>query len=169
MNKLASRLIKPEVTQQLNEEKYSFSALNVSQENQRDDQNIHIGLFTKSLLKQLLEENIEDRKADVFFDSATEYKYCVKWLPLDDDFYKNCTFVDYAKRQSIDFQQIVSIIECFPTLNAKFNNDPPQLDACLEEFMIFSGLTDDNIPSHAWNDAKIEVKPDKVFHRMYIN
>ena len=43
-----------------------------------------------------------------------------------------------------------------------------QLDACLEEFMIFQGLTDENIPSHTWNDAKVDVKPDKVCHRMDI-
>ena len=37
MNKLASRFVKPEAIQQINEEKKSFSALNVSRENQRDD------------------------------------------------------------------------------------------------------------------------------------
>ena len=152
MNKLASPFVKPEVIQQLNKEKKSFSALNVSQQNQRDDQNIHIGLLTKSLLKKLLQGDIDDRKALVFFDSAqkfyeTAYKYCVKWLPLDNVFYKNCTFVDFEKHQSIDFEQIVSIIGCFPTLNAKFYNDPCQLDACLEE-LIFLGLTD-KISSHA--------------------
>ena len=135
--------------------------------------NIHVGLLTNSLLKKLLEEDIDDRKAVAFFDSArkfyeTAYKYCVKWFPLDDVFYKNCTFVDFAKRQSIDFEQIVSVIECFPTLKAKLHNDPRQLDACLEEFMIFQGLTDENIPFVAWNDAKVDVKPDKVFHRMDI-
>ena len=34
--------------------------------------------------------------------------------------------------------------------------------------MIFQGLTDENIPSHTWNDAKVDVKPDKVYHRMDI-
>ena len=130
-------------------------------------------MLTKSLLKKLLEEGTDNRKADVFFDSArkfyeTAYKYCVKWLRLDNVFYKNCTFVDFAKCQSIDFVQIVSAIECFPTLNAKLHNDPRQLDTCLEEFMVFQGLTDENIPSHAWNDAKVDVTPDKVFHHMDI-
>ena len=109
--------------------KKPFLAFNMSQENQRDDQNIHISLLTKSLLKKLLAEDINDRKADVFFDSArkffeTAYKYCVNWLPLDNVFYKNCTFVDFAKRQFIDFEQIVSVIERFPALNAKLHNDP---------------------------------------------
>ena len=108
----------------------------------RYTENNHIGLLTKSLLKKLLEEDIDDRKAGVFFDSfckfyETAYKFCIKWLPLDDVFYKNCTFVDFANRQSIDFEQIVSVIECFPTLNAKLHNEPHQLEACLEEFMIF--------------------------------
>ena len=93
MNKLASRFVKPEVIQQLNEGKKSFLALNVSRENTRDDQNIHSRLLIKSLLKKLLEEDIGDRKTGVFFDSAREfyktaYKYCVKWLPLDDGFLK---------------------------------------------------------------------------------
>ena len=129
-------------------------------------------MLTKSLLKKLLEEDIDDRKAVVFFDSdrkfyETAHKYCVKRLPLD-VFYKNCTFVDFVKRQSIDFGQIVSVIECFPTLNAELHNDPRQIDTCLEEFMIFQSLTDQNIPSHALNDAKVDVKPHKVFHRMDI-
>ena len=34
--------------------------------------------------------------------------------------------------------------------------------------MIFQGLTDENIPYHAWNDVKVDVKPDKVFHCMDI-
>ena len=34
--------------------------------------------------------------------------------------------------------------------------------------MNIQGLTDKNIPFHAWNDAKVDVKPDKVFHRMDI-
>ena len=96
-------------------------------------------------MKKLLEEDTDDRKADVFFDSArtfyeTTYKYCVKWLPLDNVFYKNCTFVDFPKCQSIDFEQILSVIECFPTSHATLHNNPHQLDACLEEFMIFQGL-----------------------------
>ena len=112
MNRLASWFVKPEVIEQLNEEKKYFLALSMSRENTRDDQNIQSSLLTKSLLKKLLEEDIGDRKAGVFFDSARElyetaYKYCIKWLPLDDGFYKNCTFADFAKHQSIDFEQIV--------------------------------------------------------------
>ena len=45
----------------------------MSRENQRDGQNIHIGLLKKSLLKKLLEEDIDDIKADVFFDSAGKF------------------------------------------------------------------------------------------------
>ena len=112
MNRLASRFVKPEVIEQLNEEKKYFLALSVSRENTRYDQNIQSSLLTKSLLKKLLEEDIGDRKAGVFFGSTCElyetaYKYCIKWLPLDDGFYKNCTFADFAKHQSIDFEQIV--------------------------------------------------------------
>ena len=111
-------------------------------------------MLTKSILKKLLEEDLDNRKADVFFNSTrkfyeTAYKYCVKCFPLDDIFSKNCTFVHFAKRQSIDFEQIASAIECFPTLNAILHNDPHQLDACLEEFMTFQGFTDENIPCHA--------------------
>ena len=102
------------------------------------------------------------RLSESFNDSMNE----VYLFPLDNVFYKNCTFVDFEKRQSINFEQIVSIIGCFPILNAKFHNNPCQLDACLEE-LIFLGLTD-KISSHAWNDAKVDVKPGKVFHCMDI-
>ena len=59
MNKLASQFVKPEVIQQINEEKKSFLALNVSRENQREGQNIHIHLLTKLLLKKLLQKDIK--------------------------------------------------------------------------------------------------------------
>ena len=49
------------------------------------------------------------------------------------------------------------------------HSDRHQLNTSLDEFMIFQGLlTDENIPSHASNGAKVDIKPDKVFHRMDI-
>ena len=63
MNKLASQFVKPEVIQQINEEKKSFLALNVSRENQREGQNIHI---------QLLQKDIDNKKA-VSFDIAHKF------------------------------------------------------------------------------------------------
>ena len=48
------------------------------------------------------------------------------------------------------------------------HNDRHQRNTSLDKFMIFQGLTDENIPSHASNGAKVDIKPDKVFHRMDI-
>ena len=48
------------------------------------------------------------------------------------------------------------------------HNDRHQRNTSLDEFMIFQGLTDENIPSHASNGAKVDIKPDKVFHHMDI-
>ena len=72
MNKLASQFVKREVIQQINEEKKSFLALNVSRENQREGQNIHIHLLTKLLLKKLLQKDIDNKKA-VSFDIARKF------------------------------------------------------------------------------------------------
>ena len=48
------------------------------------------------------------------------------------------------------------------------HSDRHQINTSLDEFMIFQGLTDENIPSQTSNGAKVDIKPDKVFHRMDI-
>ena len=94
MNKLASRFIKPEIIQENKNQGKSFAKLDISWENQKDDNDLGIGMITKRTLRQLFENGDISKKAlDKFFDGARAffskaYEYCVKWLPLEDPLLK---------------------------------------------------------------------------------
>ena len=55
MNNSAARFIKPTVIHDLQQDKKSFSALDVSLLTQTDDANLYIGLVTKLKLRKLME------------------------------------------------------------------------------------------------------------------
>lgn len=55
MNNSAARFIKPTVIQDLQQDKKSFSALDVSLLTLKDDVNLYIGLVTKLKLRKLME------------------------------------------------------------------------------------------------------------------
>ena len=151
-----------------------FSSLDVSLFNQKDDIDLHIGLVTKSKLRKWIEEDIGNIQVDFFYNSMREfyktaYMYCVKWLPLDNVLYKNCTFLDFSKKSSAGFHQVMSIVEGFPTWNKELCSGPQHLDACEEQFMMYQGLSKENIPENIWNEAKVEISTtEKDFYRMDI-
>ena len=66
MNKLASRFIKSEVIQALNESKQSFYELDVSLNGQKPDQELFIGHAAKQKLTELLIEGISDSELNNF-------------------------------------------------------------------------------------------------------
>ena len=100
-NKLLSRFVKPEVIQIHKEENISFPSLPLSFSDQKYDINLGIGFLTRRQIQKLLNEgDITEARVDVFYDGVrqffvTTYKYCVKWLPLDDPFIKSYIFVDF--------------------------------------------------------------------------
>ena len=104
MNKLASKFVKPDVIQQLKQQRSSFIKLSISLENQKSDPDLTAGIFTKALLAKLLDDgNILENSSDCFYDDVrafyeTAYEYCVKWLLADDTLYKNCRFLDFFKK-----------------------------------------------------------------------
>lgn len=55
MNKLAARFVKPTNILDLQQDKKSFSALDVSLLTLKDDVNLYIGLVTKLKLRKLME------------------------------------------------------------------------------------------------------------------
>lgn len=66
MNKLASRFIKSEVIQALNESKQSFYELDVSLNGQKPDQELFIANAAKQKLTELLIEGISDSELNCF-------------------------------------------------------------------------------------------------------
>ena len=57
MNKLAPKFIKPDVIQQVKDEKLSFSKLDTSLANQKDDVDLTFGNITKPELRRALDED----------------------------------------------------------------------------------------------------------------
>ena len=85
MNKLAARFIRPTVIQDLQKDKNSFSTVDVSLFNQKDDMDLHIGLVAKQKLRKLMEEDIGNPQVELFYNNECEfyktaYMYWVKWL-----------------------------------------------------------------------------------------
>ena len=74
--------------------------------------------------------------------------YCVKWLPLDNVIYKNCISLDFPKKYSASFDQVMLIVEAFLSWNKELCSDPQHLDECKEEFIMHHGLTKANIPEN---------------------
>ena len=71
MNKLAARFIKPEVIQEIKNEKKSFEKLDISLQNQKDNNDLGIGILIKRKVKQLLENrDISQEAFDKFFDGT---------------------------------------------------------------------------------------------------
>ena len=97
MNKLASKFIKPNVIQELKNDKKLFFKLDILLECQRNDNSLFIGFITKQTLKKLLKDEISPREADRFFDGVcalVAYEYCTKVLPLNNNLLKICRFIE---------------------------------------------------------------------------
>ena len=113
MNKVASKFAKPNTICTPKEANKSFSELYISIENQKEGKNLFIGLTTKSKLNDHIKSGEEERKIDSFDGVcefySTAYKYCTKWLPLDDDFLKNCKFVDFDSLSEVSFDHVQAV------------------------------------------------------------
>ena len=118
-SKLSSKFIKSNVFQELKNAKKSFYMLDLSLDCQKGDNDLFIGFITKQTLKKLLENKISPRKADRFFDGVrgfyqAVYEYCTKWLPPENNFLKNCRYVDFSRKLEFSFDDVQSVVSDFP-------------------------------------------------------
>ena len=153
MSKLASRFIKPLSIQNHKESNSSLATLDIDIENQKDDINFGIGIVTRNILKRLFDNgDVAQNDVDCFSNAVHDFfvkafNYRVKWLPLDDSFIKNSVFVDFEKRNDINFDSIQEVIPSFNVINNKLMEDRLLLNTVEEEFMDYQALTKDDIPS----------------------
>ena len=83
MNKLASKFIKPDVIRQLKDDKLSFSKLDTSLANQKDDVDLTIGNITKPQLRRALDEgDISQNDIDKFYDAVKEFYETAYTYPI---------------------------------------------------------------------------------------
>ena len=161
MSKLDSRFIKPLSIQNHKESNSSLATLDIDIEKQKDDINLGIGIATCNILKRLFDNgDIAQNDVDCFFNGVCDFfvkafNYCVKWLPLDGSFIKNSVFVDFEKRNDINFDSIQEVIQSFNVINNKLIEDPSLLNTVEEEFMDYQAQTKDDIPSSIWEAVKL--------------
>ena len=151
MNKLASKFVKPDIIRTLKEANKSFSELHISIENQKEDKNLFLGFTTRNKHNDLIKSGEEKRKIDSFFDGVREfyfntYKYCKKWLPLDDDFLKHCKFVDFESRSEESFDEVQAVAQKFTITQNNNLIDLEKIDKLEEEFLTYQAIPDKEIP-----------------------
>ena len=135
--------MKPEVICKLKDDNLSFSKLDISLPNQKDDKGLTIGNITKPNLQRSVNEgDISQGDVDKFHDAVREfyetaYTYCVKWLPLDDELYKDGRFIEFLKRAEFSFDNITELLPLFPRRFKYLIQDPHKLDALEEEYLMY--------------------------------
>ena len=172
MNKLAAKFIKPEVIRELKGNELSFSKLDVSLANQKNDKDLTIGNVTKPKLRRVLDEgDISQYDVDKFYDAVREfyetaYSYCVKWLPLDEPLYKGSRFIEFSNRSKFSFEDLTGLLQSFPKRFEKYLNDPQCLDALEEEYLLYEAMVDSEIPENVWEESLVKVTESRTYHRM---
>ena len=83
--------------------------------------------------------DIAQNNVDCFFNGVRDFfvkafNYCVKWFPLDDSFIKYSVFVDFEKRNDINFDSIQEVIQSFHVIKNKLVKDPSLSNVIEEEF-----------------------------------
>ena len=71
LQKLAAKFVKPDIVMAHKQEKGSLKSLDISFENQKEDENLSIGMVTKAKLRRLLDEGDTDLQSiDKFYDGV---------------------------------------------------------------------------------------------------
>ena len=162
LKNLLIKFIQPQVivdaTGDLTKVAYDESSL------QLDDHQIHIGMFTRSKMRKLLDEGdispsevqkfTEGVKA--FFTSAISYS--LTHLPFDDELLQSAQFVDIMRRTQALFIHVLYFVERFSDL-LPFT-DVRNQEILHTEFAEFQTLQDSDIPASIWCEAKIQEKDD---------
>ena len=167
MSKLASRFIKSLSIQDQKLSNSSLATLDIDIKNQKDNINLGIGIITCNILKRLFNNgDIVQNDADCFFNGVHDFfvkafNYCIKLLLLDDSFIKNLVFIDFEKRNNINFESI-QVIQSFNIINNKLIKDPSLLNTVEEEFIDYQTLTKDDIPSSIWEVAKLSDNSNRI-------
>ena len=112
-------------------------------DNQKDDKGLTIGNITKPNLQRSVNEgDINQGDVDKFHDAVREfyetaYTYCLKWLPLDDELYKDGRFIEFLKQAEFSFDNITELLPLFPRRFKYLIQDPHKLDALEEEYLMY--------------------------------
>lgn len=161
---IANRILKPEVVKEV-----KFTELDVD-----DPQNyipvlsIHLGATTKFSLRKLLNEgDIVEADYNKVFAAAQKYfkeglKYILQKFPINNEVFENAKCINIQRHSDTKWESIEFFI-------AKFNSifTSIDIDRLFDEVCDYKTLTDEEIGSHAWNEAKVidgSVGDQEEFH-----
>ena len=175
MNKFASKFVKPKVIHKLKDDNLSLSKLDISLPNQKDDRDLTIGNITKPNLRRSLNEgDISHGDVHRFYDAVQEfyetaYTYCVKWLPLDDELYKDSRFIEFSKRAEFSFNNITELLSLCLRKFKDFIQDPHKLDAPEEEYLMYQSVSNTEIPEDMWEQSLVKDTEEHKYYHMDMN
>uniref|UniRef100_A0A1X7UKB6 HAT C-terminal dimerisation domain-containing protein n=1 Tax=Amphimedon queenslandica TaxID=400682 RepID=A0A1X7UKB6_AMPQE len=125
--------------------------------NQLDDNALHIGLVTRSLLRKLHDEVTSQ------IDKAA--KYAISNLPLHDETLLSAQFLNFDTRETAIFSQVEHFLNRYPTL-LNFSS-PSELFSLSEDFTSFQLLERNDIPDRVWDSAIVSQQDDGGDIRRY--
>ena len=177
MQKLAAKFVKPEKIMAHKQVKGSLKSLDISLDNQKQDESLSIGMVTKAKLRKLLNDgDIDLQSVDKFYDGVRafykiSFAYCTKWLPLDNTLLKNCVFVDFEQRNVCSMENVEGVLTALWHIHTDLINNSRAMDTLEEEFLVYQTMARTDIPSHIWEEsAVIEKDVDGgealTYHRM---
>ena len=155
MNKLAARIIKPEVIQEIRNEEKSFAKLDISLQNQKGEIDLGTHQVTSGKQRYFSRSFCQILWwARAFFSKTCQYY--VKWLPLEDSLFQNYELVDFDLRSTSLFDSIQRTVESFDTINQQLMELPKLLNTLEEEFMEYQAVVKGDVPQYIWDEAFIK-------------
>uniref|UniRef100_A0A1X7TWU2 HAT C-terminal dimerisation domain-containing protein n=1 Tax=Amphimedon queenslandica TaxID=400682 RepID=A0A1X7TWU2_AMPQE len=143
-----------------------------TRENQLDDNALHIGFSTRSLLRKLLDEgDISPQQVNNFYRAVRNFyeeatSYSIANLPLHDEVLECAKFVTFDARETALFSQVEFFVQRYPNL-LPFTS-PSEMTLLSEEFTSFQLLDREDVPKKVWESAVITMDNETNIcqHRM---
>ena len=158
LKKLMSSFIKPKIIVDADD----ITEIDITENNQLNDDKIYIGLLIRSKLRRLLNEgDISSNIHNKFIQGVkaiyvTAVTYALNNFPLEDELLKHAQFVDLKRRLDSSLVEVTYFVERFAELLPHCNVKDQEL--LFEQFIAFQTMQDTFIPTHVWNSAKVYEK-----------
>ena len=119
--------------------------------NYKSDEQLDIGMQTRSALKSLQHDGYPTSKIDAFFHAARSfYKQALTYgcdnLPTSDPVFINAQFLDFSKREHADFIHVEYFVDRFSLLSP-FKSDIVKMERLKDEFIEYQLLDSSCIPN----------------------
>ena len=76
---------------------------------------------------------------------------------------KHCQFVNFDERLKHGIEDVMQIITMIPHLHGKFQVDVSLIDQLEEEFIVYQGMPNNEIPQRIWDVAAVFEKETTQF------